>query len=255
MKKSELSGKTALVTGSSRGIGRALALGLAEAGANVAIHGIEHSDAAESAVEDCRAFGVEACVLTGDLADVDAPARLLAECEAKLGAVDILILNASIQFKRDWKDWCGDEVDLMLAVNVRSSLELMTRTLPGMQQRSWGRVVAIGSVQQRAPHPGMAAYAASKCAVMSMVENLAAQVAADDVTINNVSPGVIETDRNEEALSDKDYAEQVKQLVPARSFGQPEDCVGAVLLLCSEAGRYITGADIPVDGGMGLGSR
>ena len=248
----ELIGKTAVVTGSSRGIGRALILGLAKAGAQVAVHATQPSARAEAVSEECRALGVKTCVLYGDLGEKETPSRLLKECAERLGSVDILVLNASVQYRRAWDDWNDQEVDSLLNVNLRASAEMMVRALPAMQQAGWGRVISIGSVQQDVPNPAMMLYAATKCAQLSLIKTLAAQVAADGITMNHLAPGVIETDRNIEALSDEGYREKIARKIPSRRFGVPEHFVGAMLLLCSQAGRYITGADIPIDGGMAI---
>ena len=121
-----------------------------------------------------------------------------------------------------------------------------------MQNKKWGRFLAIGSVQQHKPHTHMAVYAATKCAVQSLVNNVAAQVAKDGVTVNNLLPGVIATPRNEDALNNLEYREKVLAKIPAAYAGEPEDCAATALLLCSEEGRYITGSEILVDGGMHL---
>ena len=115
-----------------------------------------------------------------------------------------------------------------------------------------GRIITIGSVQEAKPHPDMLVYSASKAAQTNMVQSLALQLAEDGITVNNVAPGVICTDRNVEALSDPDYAKKVSDSIPAGFYGQPEDCAGMVSLLCSDAGRYITGQSIYIDGGKGI---
>jgi NAD(P)-dependent dehydrogenase (short-subunit alcohol dehydrogenase family) len=133
-----------------------------------------------------------------------------------------------------------------------ATLRLIQLCEPAMTARRWGRILTIGSVQQSRPHPDMAIYAASKSAQLNLVPNLARQLAPFGVTINNLAPGVISTDRNADALADAVYAAQVRAKIPAGRFGDPGDCTGAALLLCSEAGRYITGQDLYVDGGMAL---
>jgi len=121
-----------------------------------------------------------------------------------------------------------------------------------MVNRKWGRILAIGSVQQVKPHPMTLVYAATKAAQMNMVRSLAKQYAVHGITINNLAPGFIATDRNAEKMADKEYMAQVRTRIPSETIGESEDCVGAVLLLCSEAGRYITGINLIVDGGMHL---
>jgi NAD(P)-dependent dehydrogenase (short-subunit alcohol dehydrogenase family) len=121
-----------------------------------------------------------------------------------------------------------------------------------MQGRRWGRILTIGSVQQVRPHPAMLVYSATKSALVNLVRNLAPQLAPDGITVNNLAPGAIVTGRNEQVLADETYRRQVLAKIPAGYIGEPGDCAGLAVLLCSEAGRYITGQDLFVDGGMGL---
>lgn len=251
----DLWGRNALVTGSSRGIGAAIAKGLAAAGADVAVHCAGRMDKASEVSGWIKELGRRASVIQADLGDEAGPKTLFIEAERALERVDILILNASLQYRRDWTQFVREEVDEVLTVNVRSSYELMTLAMPRMRAAGWGRIITIGSVQQARPSPMFAPYAASKLAQLGLVRTLAPQVAADGVTLNNLAPGVIETDRNTQALADAGYREKVRTQVPAGRFGTPEDCVGAALLLCSDAGAYITGTDFFVDGGMALSAR
>jgi NAD(P)-dependent dehydrogenase (short-subunit alcohol dehydrogenase family) len=131
-------------------------------------------------------------------------------------------------------------------------MELMQLAAPAMRERKWGRILTIGSVQEALPHPDMLVYAASKSAQESMTRNLARQLGGCGITVNNLAPGVILTDRNISRLGDEAYRQRVLDLIPTRTFGQPEDCAAAAVLLCSDAGRYINGANLFVDGGMQL---
>ena len=121
-----------------------------------------------------------------------------------------------------------------------------------MKENGWGRIVTIGSVNQYNQHPELTVYGVTKAAQMKMTENIAPQLAPFGVTINNVAPGAIFTPRNEEAFSDKEFKERVEKSIPCGYIGEPEDISPTVLLLCSDEGRYITGADIKIDGGMSL---
>ena len=121
-----------------------------------------------------------------------------------------------------------------------------------MRAQKWGRIVTVGSVQQNRPNTAMIVYAASKSAQLNMVRTLAVQLSAEGITVNNLAPGCIETIRNVEALSDPAYRKKIENVIPVGFIGQPDDLAGAALLLCSDAGRYITGADFLVDGGMSL---
>ena len=135
--------------------------------------------------------------------------------------------------------------------NCRASLQLLQRYVPAMQARGWGRILTVGSVQEVKPHPEMIAYAASKAAQRMLALALAPQLAPFGVTINNLA-GVIDTDRNAAALADPAYVQRLMGQIPAGFVGQPQDCAGLALLLCSDAGRYITGQSIYVDGGKCL---
>ena len=165
---------------------------------------------------------------------------------------DILVLNASIEVRARWSDVTADEADRQLAFNLREQLDMVQAVVPGMQARGWGRLLLIGSVQSARPHPAMIVYAATKAALASMARSLAREVAAQGVTVNVLSPGAIETRRNADALADPDYRAQVLRAIPAGRLGQPQDCAGLALLLCSDAAAYVTGAELRVDGGMSL---
>jgi NAD(P)-dependent dehydrogenase (short-subunit alcohol dehydrogenase family) len=137
-------------------------------------------------------------------------------------------------------------------VNWRSAFELIQLAAPSMIERNWGRILTVGSVQEAKPHPDMVIYSALKAAQTLMVQNLAKQFAPHGVTVNNLAPGVINTDRSRARLTDPAYVNKVLSWIPAGHIGEAEDCAGAALLLCSDAGRYITGQSLFVDGGMSL---
>ena len=243
-----LDGKRALITGSSRGIGSAVALELARAGADVIVHYVSSQRAAEEIAEEIRALGRKADLVQADLSRKNGADGLI----QKTGPVDILVLNASVQIRNKWERIDDQQFDTQINCNLRSSLKLIQQAVPAMREKHWGRIVTIGSVQESKPHPDMLVYAASKSAQTLMVRSLALQLAPDGITVNNVAPGVINTDRNAQALSDPDYAQQVMNSIPLRFWGEKEDCAGIVRLLCSQEGRYITGQSIYVDGGKCL---
>lgn len=245
-----LKNKRALVTGSTQGIGFAIAKCLAQQGADVIVHGSSSYEKCANAAE--RIFNSGAVgklgIAVSDLSKPDGAEKLY----DAIGDVDILVLNASIQFRKKWNEITPEEMEIQLQTNFKSSLRLIQLCEPHMAANKWGRVVTVGSVQQYKPHRDMAVYASSKAAQMNLVTNLAKQLAPFGITINNISPGVIATPRNEAALADKEYAKQVLAGIPAGFAGDAEDCAGAALLLCSDEGRYITGIDLTVDGGMKL---
>ncbi len=244
----DLTGRVALVTGASRGIGRAIALELGEAGAAVAVH---YAGQAEAAADTASRIA-RSCIVQANLAEADAPERILARTHQELGDPDIIVANASVQYRRNWDQYNPGEFDDQINVNLRSVMRLVQLAVPAMSARKWGRILTIGSVQQHRPHPQMLTYAATKAAIENLCRNLAKQLGIHGITVNNLAPGVILTDRNRPILENPDYARQLKEAIPLRDFGRPEDCAGAALLLCSDAGRYITGIDLLVDGGLRL---
>jgi glucose 1-dehydrogenase len=245
----DLTGRTALVTGSSRGIGRAIALGLAEYGADLAVHCVGRMEDAKEVAQKARRFGVRSTVAQADLADAAAPAKLVETVTRELAPIDILVLNASIEERRAWTEISLDSLQRQVDVNLRSTMQLFQLVVPGMMERGWGRVVTLGSIQQVKPNPAMLVYADHKMAQLNMARNLSLQVARTGVTVNNLAPGAILTERNADVFADPANRERVEGRIPVGRLGAPDDLIGAALLLCSEAGRYITGADLFVDGG------
>ena len=237
--------KTALVTGSSRGIGRAIAVRLAADGYKVILHASRPSEKLQETKALIEQKGGKVEVVTADLCDAEQTKTLPAE-------VDILVLNASVQYRTPWEQITPAQCHDQLVCNLVSSMLLMQKAVPHMRQNGWGRIITIGSVQEAKPHPDMLIYSASKAAQTNMVRSLSLQLAADGITVNNVAPGVIYTDRNVEALSDAEYAAKVTASIPVGFYGEPEDCAGIVSFLCSEESRYVTGQNIFVDGGKSV---
>ena len=233
-----------LITGSTQGIGKALAIAFVKAGYQVCVHCSKDLEKAERVRAEIGAYQAVVC----DLSNMDEVNGLY----EKTGAVDCLILNASVQYKELWQDITDETFDEQFVVNVKSTLKLMQAYYPAMQEKKFGRIVTIGSVNQYRNHSELSVYSATKCAVMKFVEIIAKQVAPFGVTVNNVSPGAIATPRNESIYNDAEKRKAVEKTIPMGRFGTPEDCVGAVLMLCSEQGNYITGTDIIIDGGMRL---
>jgi len=240
----DLTGKKALVTGSTQGIGLAIAKALHDAGAEVWVHGATSEEKCKKAVAEigCKNYVVK------NLADKDCAEVIY----NTTGDLDIVVLNASVQYRKHWDEITRDELDTQMSVNFAASLALMQKYFPHMKEQNFGRIVTVGSVQQYKPHVDMAVYAASKDAQMSLVRNVAKQVAPYGITVNNLCPGVIATPRNDAALSDPEYNKKVLAGIPAGYAGLAEDCAPAAIFLCSEESRYVTGSEIIVDGGMHL---
>lgn len=244
MKMFRLDGKKALITGSTQGIGFSIAKLLKNAGACVIVHGATSVAKTENAAVQIGADGF----VVKDLAMPDA-ADFIYNMHPD---IDILVLNASVQFRTPWNEIGESELLKQLNVNFSSSLMLMQKYFPHMKEHAFGRILTVGSVQQYRPHKDMAVYAATKEAQMSLVKNIAKQVSDLGITVNNLCPGVIATPRNEDALSDPIYREKVLSGIPVGYAGSADDCAYAALYLCSNEARYVTGSEIIVDGGMHL---
>ncbi len=244
----ELKGKVALVTGASRGIGRAVALELARAGAAVAVNYAASEAAAQEVVREIKTLGVEALAVKFDVAEVEAVAQGIEEIEKALGPVDILVNNAGLTrdallMRLKEEDW-----DRVLSVNLKGTFLVTKAVIPGMLKRRWGRIINISSVVAFSGNPGQTNYAASKAGLVGFSRSLALEVARRGVTVNVVAPGFIETDMTA-ALSEKARDALLSQ-VPMGRAGTPEEVAHAVAFLASEKASYITGAVLHVNGGL-----
>lgn len=256
-----MKGRNCLITGASVSIGRAIALGFADHGAAIAVH---HSAAADAAfglpdaaaqtVAEIRAKGAAAHAVEADLAEVDGPRRAFDGALAALGSIDVLVVCASVQTRAEFGDITPAQIARETRINFSATIELMQLAIPPMRARKWGRVLTIGSVNQVRPEPQLATYAALKAAQWNLSINLAAQCAPDNVMVNNLSPGIVATERNRWRRADAaEWAAIQKKAAPALGrAARPEEMVGAAILLCSEAASYIAGIDLPVTAGAHL---
>jgi 3-oxoacyl-[acyl-carrier protein] reductase len=241
-----LAGRTALVTGARREIGRAIALGLAGAGARVAIHHAgtteEASDAA-AVLQEIQAMGTEAAVFAQDFVQDDAGHRLAAAVTA-WAPVDILVLNASIELPEDFRTITRERFDRQIAVNLRTTMELLQALVPPMAERGWGRVVMVTSVTGAVmAMRGDVGYATSKAGMVGLTRAMAVDVAGRGVTVNAVAPGWIAT------ASQTPHEVEEGHITPAGRSGTAGEIAAAVGWLCSPGASYITGQCLVVDGG------
>ncbi len=245
----DLTGKTAFVTGSSRGIGRAIGLDLAQAGASVVFHGVKPGDALASAVAHAGAGAQSVCADLGRLDEIEALFQILEERKI---SPDIVVLNSSVQSYTGIENFTAEEFERQALTNLRSSFLLLQKFLPAMRERRWGRVIAVSSINQLRPAARLALYGSLKSALANTMKVVAKEYAADGITANAIIPGVIETDRNAQILSDPEFAEKLRCEIPMHRFGSAKECAPCVTFLASEEAGYITGAEIPVTGGWQL---
>jgi 3-oxoacyl-[acyl-carrier protein] reductase len=243
----DLTGKTALVTGATGGIGAAIARTLHKAGATVAISGTR-----ANVLEELKAElgGERVHVLACNLSDPAAVEKLVPEAEAAMGSLDILVNNAGITkdglaMRMKDEDWAS-----VIDVNLTASFRLARAAMRGMMKKRWGRIVNITSVVGVTGNPGQANYVASKAGVIGLTKSLAQELAARSVTVNAVAPGFIATPMTD-VLNDK-QKEAILVRVPAAKLGTPEDVAAAVLYLASEEAGYVTGQTLHVNGGMAM---
>ncbi len=246
-----LHGRVALVTGSTQGIGRGIAVRLAQAGADVVINGREDdADARESAAQ-VRATGRRACIVAADVSRVEDCQRLVRESVAQLGRLDILVNNAGIQTQAGFLDASLEDYERVLAVNLRGPFFLAQAFARHLREAGHGgRIINNSSVHEELPHPNFASYCASKGGLKMLMRNLAIELAPLGITVNNVAPGAIETPINRKLLQQPDKLAGLLQDIPARRLGQPRDIAGAVAFLASDEADYITGTTLVIDGGL-----
>ncbi|MCZ6676618.1 MAG: SDR family oxidoreductase [Candidatus Poribacteria bacterium] len=243
-----LDGKTALVTGPSRGIGRGIAIGLARAGANLALVARSESKLIE-VQREIQSIGQQAEVFTYDLSQTDGIADLVADVSKSFGQIDILVNNAGTTHRDDAVDFPEARWDAVIEVNLKSVWLLSQEVGRGMVERGSGKIINIASLLSFSGGIRASAYAASKGGVAQLTKALANEWASKGVNVNAIAPGYIETDMSEALLADPVRAPQLMDRLPAGRFGTPDDLMGAAIFLASEAASYIHGHILTVDGG------
>ena len=245
-----MSGKTAVVTGGSRGIGRAICLELARRGANVVFSYAGNTAAADKTLEELKALGVEARAIQGNVADPAAAKTLIDTAVKELGGIHILVNNAGITRDGLAMAMKEDDFDAVIETNLKGAFLCMKAAIRPMMKARYGRIVNMSSVVALRGNPGQVNYCASKAGLIGMTKSLAKEMGARGITVNAVAPGYISTDMTA-ALPDA-ARQAMLSTIPVGRAGSPEDVAAAVAFLASEEAGYITGQVLSVDGGMGM---
>ncbi len=245
-----LVGKTALVTGGSRGIGRSIALALANEGANVIINYTSNEERALKVVEEIESFNVKALAIKANVSRTEEIKEMMDRIEEVFDGIDILVNNAGITrdnlvIKMKEEDW-----DQVMDINLKGVFLCTKAVLRKMIKQKHGRIINLSSVVGVVGNPGQVNYCASKAGVIGFTKSLAKEVAGKNITVNAIAPGFIETDMTN-ALPDK-VKEAMVEVIPMKKYGRPEDIANLAVFLSGDGANYITGQVIHVDGGMAM---
>ena len=255
-----LTGQPALVTGANSGIGQAVALGLARAGADVVVNYITHPEAADAVVHEIEGMGRKAIAIKADVSKEDDVERMFAEAIARFGTLHVVVSNAGLQRDSPFDEMTLEQWNTVIGINLTGQF-LCTRAaarefkrrgvVPAVSQAA-GKIICMSSVHQVIPWAGHANYAASKGGVMLMMKSIAQELAPHFIRVNSIAPGAIRTPINTAAWDTPDAYSDLMRLVPYKRIGEPDDIAQAAVWLASDAADYVTGATLFVDGGMTL---
>ncbi|KOA19054.1 3-oxoacyl-[acyl-carrier-protein] reductase FabG [Clostridium homopropionicum DSM 5847] len=243
-----LKGKNAIVTGASRGIGRAIALKLAELGCNLVLNYRSDINSVQEVAKEIEAIGVKAVVVQGDVSSFEEAKKIVDAAKENLGSIDILVNNAGITKDTLIMRMKEEDFDKVIEVNLKGAFNCIRHTVPIMIKQKSGRIINISSVVGLSGNAGQVNYAAAKAGIIGITKSVAKEIASRGITVNAVAPGFIETDMTE-VLGDK-VKENIKASIPLNRLGEPVDIANTVAFLASDMSNYITGQVISVDGGM-----
>jgi glucose 1-dehydrogenase len=246
-----LAGKKALVTGSSRGIGRAIAIRFAQEGADIAVNYSRSPDGAQEVFDQVTAAGRRAVVIQADLSRAADARALVAKAVESLGALDILVNNAGVEKNAPFWEVAEDDYDRVIDVNLKGvffAAQALAQHLKKVQRP--GKIINISSVHEELPFPNFAAYCASKGGVRMLTRNLAVELGKFGITVNAIAPGAIETPINKKLLADSTKLKALIGQIPLGRLGRPEEIAGLAAFLASSDADYITGSTYFIDGGL-----
>lgn len=243
-----LKGKTAIVTGASRGIGRSTAIKLASLGANIILNYRSNEEEASKVEEEIKAFGVETIKIKADISKIEEVENMISTAKEKFGSIDIMVNNAGITKDTLIMRMKEEDFDSVINVNLKGVFNCLKCITPVMMKQKSGKIINLSSVVGISGNAGQVNYAASKAGVIGMTKSLAKEIGSRGITVNAVAPGFIETDMTE-VLGEK-AKDEYKKGIPLRRLGKPEDVANVIAFLASDAADYVTGQVIHVDGGM-----
>jgi len=248
MNNGSLKGKTALITGASKGLGKAMALALARGGANVALAS-RNLDALNAVAKEARSLGIQAEAFQADVTDEKQVAKLEKAVIGRFDKIQILINNAGINVRKSVSDFTLDDWRLVMDTNVTSVFLMCRAFVPHMKGQSYGRIVNMTSIMSHVAIAGRTAYAASKSALLGFTKALALELALEKITVNGISPGPFATELNKPILENPELNAQFIAKIPIGRWGQVEEVGQLAVYLCSEDAGFITGTDVLIDGG------
>ena len=243
-----LTGKNAIVTGSSRGIGKAIAIKLAELGANIILNYRNNVASVKEVIKEIETKGVKVMAIQGDVSNFEDAKKVVDEAKEKLGSIDILVNNAGITRDTLLMRMKEEDFDKVIEVNLKGVFNCTKNIVPIMMKQRSGRIINISSIVGLSGNAGQSNYAAAKAGIIGFTKSVAKEIATRGITVNAIAPGFISTDMTD-VLSDK-VKEEIKKNIPLRRIGEGKDIANTVAFLASDMGAYITGQVISVDGGM-----
>jgi gluconate 5-dehydrogenase len=247
----DLSGKVALVTGAHRGLGFAIAQGLARAGAEVILNG-RNEEALAAAAQTLDAQGLAVETSAFDVTDREAVRKSVAEIERQHGAIDVLVNNAGIQRRQAFAEFPQADWDALIATNLTAPFIVSQAIVPGMIGRKHGKIVNVASLMSELARPTIVPYTAAKGGVRQLTRGMAVELAPHNIQVNAIAPGYFATEMNRALLDNVEFTAWVKKRTPAGRWGDPPEIGGLAVFLASSAADYITGQVIMIDGGMSV---